>query len=60
MHGGMAAPLRASGCKALGLAGAAALKTLHLPAPCRSAPELLMGQKCSCKADVYSLGVVLW
>jgi serine/threonine protein kinase len=25
-----------------------------------SAPEVLMGEKCSAKVDVYSYGVVLW
>ena len=30
------------------------------PLPRRSAPELLMGQRCTAKADVYSFGVVLW
>lgn len=30
-----------------------------LPPCCRSAPELLLGQRCTEKADVYSMGVVL-
>ena len=30
------------------------------PLPGRSAPELLMGLRCTAKADVYSFGVVLW
>ena len=25
-----------------------------------SAPELLLGQRCTAKADIYSFGVVLW
>lgn len=25
-----------------------------------SAPELLLGHRCTAKADVYSFGVVLW
>lgn len=29
-------------------------------APFRSAPEMLLGQRCSEKADIYSMGVVLW
>ena len=32
-----------------------------LPSPfCRAAPEMLWGQRCSEKADIYSYGILLW
>ena len=33
----------------------------HTLLPCpRSAPELLLGEHCTPKADIYSFGIVLW
>lgn len=45
--------------RALRLLPAAKRAAIAGPGPRRSAPELLMGQRCTEKADVYSMGVVL-